>query len=535
MSSKIFKISAVAATVAASFAVNAALYNVYLEDPEGTSSSIQSYGVAVTDESTSCWGSSCSDATSKMAVEVKRYREGFSYRDEAPFFLPFGWQYLDDNYDGFRSYCYRYLGYTDTLCENWATAQYTNGYQKEQSGNYAGSIAYLDGVQLSFSENTVVNAINGAGDPVGNARNGGTNRNLGFIDTTSDTPSGGDFLSSHYSTSKTLAAGGTNTIFTTGSITRNNVDTSNTLIYTSKPTIWVTGISTELNWQGNKSASGDSRAQGSIQDIILDPSVNTTLYAVGYTSDSDVRLKAAVFKSTDSGSTWSNGSLVQSFPYGSSEYANQTLKAVNDNKIAIGEAKLNEVLNGAYANTLFYVNNLDSPTYKAFSGSIFFNGANGKAGNINNNNDVVGTIDFETHKETDGKPRAQRGFIANLGTVTDSAPIGGSARYLDDLTYGSNASTNNNLYRIIEAADINDAGVIAATAYYCPNGYNSEAIDASCSGSSSLVAVKLVPINGATASNIETRPVETAKVERQGGTLGFFALTLLGLLGFRRK
>lgn len=534
MSSNIFKVSLVAATVAASFGANAALYNVYLEAPEGTSSSLQTYGVAVApNDATVCWNNDCLESTSVMATEVKRYREGYQYRDESPFFLPFGYDYLEDNLDGFRSYCRNYLGYTDTLCDDWGTQQYTNGYKKEQDGNYAGSIAYLDGVQLSYSQNTVVNSINASGDTVGNTNNGATNRMLAFVDAEqnefqpADTS---DYEESHAWHNKTLNGDA----YLVGSITRDNAGTS--IERTSKATIWRDAradggyTETEIAWS-SAAARDRYMPQGSARDIMYDGS--TTLYAVGYNSDSEERLRAAVFSSTN-GTSWTN-TFVSGFPYADNEYANQTLQAVNDNGIAIGTAKLNQALNGAYANTLFYVNSLSSPTYKAFSGSIFFSGANGKAGNINNHNDVVGTIDFESHKETNGKPRAKRAFIANLGTTSDSAPIGGVARYLDDLTYGSGASTNNNQYRIIEAADINDAGIIAATAYYCPGGYDSEAIDATCNAGDSLVGVKLVPINGQTANDISTRPVTQETVERQGGTIGFITLTLLGLLGFRKK
>lgn len=531
MSRNSLKITTLAATVAASFGANAALYNVYLSAPEGVSTNLQTYGVAISQEDTDCWSAiSCDNNTSKLAVEVKRYREGFQYRDEAPFFLPFGWSYLDDGYDGFRSYCRSFLGYQTTQCDIWADFQYTKGYKNEVDGNYAGSIAYLNEVQLSFSENSVVNSINLSGEAVGNARNGGTNRNIGFVDTDSATYTIADsnFLSSYVWANKSLSAG----IFTVGSLSRNNVDTGNSNTYTSKPTIWKNGTAIELNWQGNRSENSDSKAQGSVRDII-ESNPTTTLYAVGYSSDGDVRLKASVFKSTDSGDSWST-TLVSGFPYETSEYANQTLQAVNNNKIAIGTAKLNRPLNGSYSNTLFYVDNIDSdsPSYKAFSGGIFFSGANGKAGSINNHDEVVGTIDYDRHSETNGNPRGKRAFIAPL-TAKAKAPLQGKAWYLDDLTYGSNATTDNNEFRIIEAADINDAGVIAATAYYCVGGWDSEAFNAACRAGASLVAVELVPIQGATS--ISKRPVEQSTIDRQGGTLGLLALTLLGLLGLRRK
>ena len=103
MSRNSLKVTTLAALVAASFSANAALYNVYKSAPEGASTNLQTYGVAISQEATDCWSAaSCDNSTSKLAVEVKRYREGFQYRDEAPFFLPFGWRYLDDGSRGLR-------------------------------------------------------------------------------------------------------------------------------------------------------------------------------------------------------------------------------------------------------------------------------------------------------------------------------------------------------------------------------------------------------------------------------------------------
>ncbi len=537
MSSKIFKISAVAATIATSFAANAALYNVYLEAPEGASTDKQTYGVAIAPDTTVCWsGSQCVETNYAIATEVKRFRDGFSYRDEAPFFLPFGWNYLDDNWDGFRNYCRDYLGYTTTLCENWATSQYTNGYKKEQDKIFTGSIAYIDTTEL-YPESAIVNSLK-SGKATGNkidANKGGQPRSQAFTSLDGSTTTilsltdvgatPQTFKESH--AWKTIEDGGI--YYTVGSVSTTHKHTTSE--NNSYAAVWIgNALQEPIAWQGDAN-NGDSRAHGSARDVIKD---GTDMYAVGYNSDGDERFKAAVFKSTDSGSSWNTGTLVGGFPYATEEYANQTLQAVNDNKIAIGTAKLRRALNGAYANSLFYVDNLETPVQKAFSGSIFFEGANGLAGNINNHNDVVGTVDFETHAETNGKPRAQRAFITNLKASSGSAPIGGQARYLDDLTNGS-ASTDNNQFRIIQAADINDAGVIAATAYYCAGGFDSTAIDAKCAAGASLAGVKLVPISGRTANDITPRPVTQTTVERQGGTLGFLALGLLGLLGFRRK
>ncbi|MGF1818073.1 DUF3466 family protein, partial [Vibrio splendidus] len=92
---------------------------------------------------------------------------------------------------------------------------------------------------------------------------------------------------------------------------------------------------------------------------------------------------------------------------------------------------------------------------------------------------------------------------------------------------------------------INDAGVISGTAIKCTvNGtaqpYDTTAHNSYCGGAASsaveeVVAVKLVPISGATEEDIQTRSTDTEKVDRQGAGLGWLGLTVLGLLGFRRK
>ena len=202
--------------------------------------------------------------------------------------------------------------------------------------------------------------------------------------------------------------------------------------------------------------------------------------------------------------------------------------------------KYAESLRGAYANRLFSISNISQPdnSFNYFSGGIFFEGANGLAGAINDKNEVVGQIDYETHAESNsGKPRAKRAFATVIVDKNlSSAAFKNGGYYLDDLTFGDAA---NNQYRILDATDINEASVISGTAYYCSGGYDSEAIDATChggtEGAEKIVAVKLIPIAGATSADIQTRPQIKSKVKREGASLGWLALGLLGLLGFRRK
>jgi hypothetical protein len=234
-------------------------------------------------------------------------------------------------------------------------------------------------------------------------------------------------------------------------------------------------------------------------------------------------------------------------------YSNSRTTDINDNLIAIGESKLryNRALNGALANRLFATNanTTGNPSADYFSGGIFFTGAGGKANAINNYNEVVGSIDGESAREDGGKQRRRRGFIYPLGdqnglgdvaSITSrSAIFQNSAWWIDDLTNdGKTGADTNNEFRIIEAGGINDAGVISATAIKCVGGYDTTSHNSYCGGGTQkelVVAVKLVPIQGATSANIMTRSADIAPVERQGAGIGVMLLGLFGIYLFRKR
>ncbi|NRF16080.1 DUF3466 family protein [Vibrio coralliilyticus] len=526
MSSKIFKLSSITLAVAASFGAHAAIYNVYDYQPV-VNGNAKTYGVAIEPGSTDCWGNACTQTTSQIAYEEKLYYEGFNYRDEAPFRYEFGYDLLEEGYDGFTSYCGSYLGYNSTLCDDWATDQYTNGYARESS-TVNNSMAYIESgsSQVQSAENNVIvnSFASGTGDSIGTYYGGSLkNRTVAYSDTSLD--------STGYDQSKVWAKSGSLYV---GSVSKQS--TNNTNDYYSYGAVWNGSTLKRINWVSDVGEDGRSMPQGSARDLA---DVSGTTYAVGYNSDSDEKPVAAVFNLTDLDSI--STSFVSRFQ-NESNYLNSILTSINTNGIAIGEVKYATPLNGAYANSLFYITDPANPnsSYSEFSGSIFFSGANGKAGAINNNDEAVGAIDNQTHQESGGgKPRSQRAFIAPLSSNA-KAPLNNRAWYLDDLTNDGISSSTNNQFRIIDATDINDSGVISGTALYCSGGYETTAIDSKCNGglagSEKIVAVKLVPINGATASDIQARPVtQEDKVDRQGGSLGFLALTLLGFLGFRRK
>jgi hypothetical protein len=295
------------------------------------------------------------------------------------------------------------------------------------------------------------------------------------------------------------------------------------------------------------------------------------LYGVGFDTvngSGDLQdMNASVFISNGidlSSATWEtkqvSGAQVNS---GSSNddavYSNSVVADINDNLLAVGYAKRNGYVpeSGSAANKAFVVDNIASGSPSAnftLQGSLFFTGAGSEAKALNNFNEFVGQVDAETTREVDGSERRHRGFIYPYqADGTDASRIAlfdSKAWWLDDLTNGANTdgqdfSDQNNFFRIIDASDINDAGVISATAIKCTvNGvaqqYDTTSHNSYCGNASSdaveeVVAVKLVPISGATSADIKARGTDSQNVERQGAGLGVFALTLLGFLGFRRK
>lgn len=197
---------------------------------------------------------------------------------------------------------------------------------------------------------------------------------------------------------------------------------------------------------------------------------------------------------------------------------------INDQGLVVGIAKNARLNNGAYAEKIF-INKGNSTTLLGRSQSaLFFDGYNGTAAAINNNNELVGKVDIENVRD---RSRRQRGYI-----YTHGGNIGGaSAWLLDDLTNDQSVSGNNNQFRIAEAFDINDKGDIAASAFYCAGGYSSTAHDARCYGEEELVAVKLTRQTG----DITPRPYEENNITRSGGGMGVLSLGLLAFGCFLRR
>lgn len=570
MSSNTFKLTFITAAILSSTSASAALYQVVEVTPDLTYNSdyVSAYGVAIQSATTTGASDNCfnSSTVSGDAVTCSAYTlggetrvtetnageavDGLSFREEAPFAMDNAFYYIQDS-DDFENYCDNQLLYS--TCETWASLRW-NLWNKEITGDttvnsYAFTGSSTSGTLVNSTYNTVINSIDSSGDPVGIQLTPGdvTSYRRNTVDALAD-----DITTTDYLQSRAWKTDGT---YTVGSVST-SVKNTNGTYYSSKAAMWNASDIVELNWpSGTEVYNNSSIAQGSLRDFVI---VDGTIYAVGYNSFYSNRnyMEASISKvaegSFDTASSWTTVGVTNAKVYtnggtsGDHIYSNTRLTSVNSNLIAIGEAKRqgSAPSNGAAANRLFVVSDVSasSPSATFLSDGIFFDGAGGKAGAINNYNEIVGQIDAESTREASGKPRRKRGFIYPYnGTGTDSdrrAVFNNQGWWLDNLTNGGTYSSNNNQYRIIDATDINDAGVISATALKCDGGYDTTSYNATCGGGSqdeTTVAIKLVPIVGATSDDISERGTDDTSTERSGGSIGLWMLAVLGFLGFRRK
>ncbi|CAK1819299.1 GlyGly-CTERM sorting domain-containing protein [Vibrio crassostreae] len=557
-----FKLTTVAALVFAATNANAALYKVVEVTPSITGAS-EIFGVAIQPATVSgtesCFttgtvgGVACDSF--KLAGETRNAIDGIGYREEVPFAMDAPFQYIQER-DDFENYCYRELRYS--TCESWADNRWAT-WSKESDLSYVNAKAFVgEGGSSISSFNVSITGLDDSGAPLGIESNGNDVR-YNAVTTVPLTASS----ESRAWGALTVNDGTTDIVYNFGSISVQGpkTDTSDTT-FSSKAAIWKDGEVHQFIWkQGDIPQTGDYFAQGSMRGLAEN---SGKLYGVGFDTvngNGDLQdMNASVFVSDAldiTGATWEtkiiSGAEVKS---GSSNddarYSNSVATDINDNLFAVGYSKRNGYVpeSGSAGNKPFVVTDAKNPTATYLSGGIFFGGSSGEAKAVNNFNEFVGQIDAETTREVDGSERRHRGFIYpyNVSSSTEARRVdifNGQAWWLDDLTNDGNVSGENNKFRIIDATDINDAGVISATAIKCTVGgttqpYDTTSHNSYCGGASSnaveeVVAVKLVPIAGATKADIQTRSADSEKVDRQGGSLGWLTLTVLGLLGFRRK
>ncbi len=578
MSRITFKRSILASAVLlATQTANAALYQVMEVTPSTGQSYGSAWGVAIQasnpDTIANCFTSSSIDIGSPstgtiactdfaLAGETRiekastgRAVDGLSYRDEVAFGIDNAFVYVQERND-FERYCYSELLYS--TCNTWADPHWNRWQAELNSTQVPNSIAFIGSgttgtsVDVDEAQNVVINSLTESAEPIGiNVKTGDVTtyrRNTNTIQARSTfAPTVTDALYTR--------AWKTDGVYTVGSISRSSNNNEGAYFY-SKPAIWKNsnGETVELSWPTGTEPNRNNRlAQGSMRDVVEN---GGKLYAVGYSSyDTDNHyMQASVFE-LDNTSNFSNAaswttkavSGAESRIGGDYIHSNSVVTDVNKNLVALGSAKRagSRPENGAAGNRLFVIEDVSAstPTANFLTGGIFFTGAGGKAGAINNYNEIVGQVDANDTRENDGKPRRKRGFIYPYKLADNSeetrkrmAIFANKAWWLDDLTNDNTATSNNNQFRVIDATDINDAGVISATALKCSGGYDTTAHNSLCSNrEETVVAVKLIPITGATSSNIQARSTEEQAADRKGGGFGLGLLMVLGLLGFRRK
>ncbi|EHU8075460.1 DUF3466 family protein [Vibrio cholerae] len=564
MSRITFKRSILASAVLlATQTANAALYQVVEVTPSTGQSYGSAWGVAIqpstgTDScfnnstvgSVNCQNFALAGETRIEKASTGKAVDGLSYRDEVAFGIDNAFVYVQERND-FERYCYSELLYS--TCNTWADPHWNRWQAEINSTQVANSIAFIGtgttGAPIDESQNVIVNSLTSNATPIGiNVKTGDVTtyrRNANAIQARSTVaPTVTDALYTR--------AWKTDGVYTVGSISRSSNNNEGAYFY-SKPAIWKNsnGETVELSWPTGTEPNRNNRlAQGSMRDVVEN---GGKLYAVGYSSyDTDNHyMQASVFQ-LDNTSNFSNAaswttkavSGAESRIGGDYIHSNSVVTDVNKNLVALGSAKRagSRPENGAAGNRLFVIEDVSAstPTANFLTGGIFFTGAGGKAGAINSYNEIVGQVDANDTRENDGKPRRKRGFIypysANGSDPSRMAIFANKAWLLDDLTNDNAATGNNNQFRVIDATDINDAGVISATALKCSGGYDTTAHNSLCSNrEETVVAVKLIPISDPSVAKIQQRSTEEQASERKGGSFGLGLLMVLGVLGFRRK
>ncbi|EMK6853771.1 DUF3466 family protein [Vibrio cholerae] len=567
MSRITFKRSILASAVLlATQTANAALYQVMEVTPSTGQSYGSAWGVAIqpstgadscfnnsTVGSVNCQNFALAGETRIEKASTGKAVDGLSYRDEVAFGIDNAFVYVQERND-FERYCYSELLYS--TCNTWADPHWNRWQAELNSTQVANSIAFIGtgttGAPIDESQNVIVNSLTSNATPIGiNVKTGDVTtyrRNANAIQarlpSTISAPNVADALYTR--------AWKTDGDYTVGSVSKSSPNNEGTYFY-SKPAIWKNdgSATVELNWPTGTEPNRNNRlAQGSMRDVVEN---GGKLYAVGYSSyDTDNHyMQASVFQLDDTSNfsnaaSWTTKAVsgAESRIGGDYIHSNSVVTDVNKNLVALGSAKRagSRPENGAAGNRLFVIEDVSAstPTANFLTGGIFFTGAGGKAGAINSYNEIVGQVDANDTRENDGKPRRKRGFIypysANGSDPSRMAIFANKAWLLDDLTNDNTATGNNNQFRIIDATDINDAGIISATALKCSGGYDTTAHNSLCSNrEETVVAVKLVPIVNATSANIQQRSTEEQASERKGGSFGLGLLMVLGVLGFRRK
>ncbi len=261
----------------------------------------------------------------------------------------------------------------------------------------------------------------------------------------------------------------------------------------------------------------DTRSFSSIVQDINDSGV-----AVGYShgwvdesvtspaDDEAVSLYAVVFKD----------GKVLSVTEDHGEHFDSRAYDINNNGFAVGHTTL--YVNGSARTKAYYVDtNQDEP--RMVIPDSYFKGASSTARAINNNGLFVGEGEVETHNDSAENPRRREAYVYNIEQSLLSN--------LNTLTECKSP------YTIIEARDINDDNVIAATALVKADRRDAKGeimLDANGDPEREDVvrSIILEPIPG---GEIEDCPEEVNYVERKGASIHWLSLFFIFGLGLTRR
>lgn len=272
-----------------------------------------------------------------------------------------------------------------------------------------------------------------------------------------------------------------------------------------------------LGFLGDKNSQSEHSKEGfkAINYFSKANDVNLAGIAVGVSlySDSEKTISNDQIYRTEHATLFNDG--VATPMVDEQEWLSSVAKSINNNNIAVGAA--NKVINGATRSKMFY---FDYNTNQTVYVDGFFSSSSTVANAINDNNQVVGRGEVIIGGTT---TRRQHGFILDISS--------GDFKDLNQLI------TCSSPYTVVEAKDINNNGVILATAIVSKEqrDLNGEAVLDNAGNpvmAEVAVAVKLEPVaNG----DVEDCSTEQTEYEREGGSAGFGSLLIGLLLWWRRK
>ncbi|MGL1956952.1 MAG: DUF3466 family protein [Colwellia sp.] len=196
--------------------------------------------------------------------------------------------------------------------------------------------------------------------------------------------------------------------------------------------------------------------------------------------------------------------------------------AINDSGMVVGHGYT--TVNSKTTQKFFYVDtNVAVDEMELIYPTDFFSGSKSTARAINSSGFVVGEGEIETHNVSTANPRRTAAFLYDINN--------------DSFTNVNDLISCGSAYNVIEARDINDEGVISASAVVKVDRLDAKGelmldSDGVPIKEDVIRAVTLEPQIG----EIEDCSLVEDKTERQGASLSFIGLfLLLSVLGVRRK